>query len=290
MIPIKEQIRIAEEAHEHNRKIEALMRALKQAFATRNAFMSSITNDMTDPINTIIQSSSLMMADEHIPEDQHKNLEIINDAGIILFNAINDILDLSNLESGKMEFHPADYELPNFINDTTSLFYTTHKEDPSVKFEVVIEGELPLKLYGDSLHIKKICHRLLTNAFKYTREGTITFKVSCKKEKGYAWLSLVIGDTGVGMSKKDLDMHLGDYGKINITHKLKTVGTTGLGLYIIRRIAEVMKGRLIAESEQGKGTVFSLHVPQKLVSEEMTDSDTIEKLKKFEYTKAVKAE
>jgi signal transduction histidine kinase len=129
----------------------------------------------------------------------------------------------------------------------------------------------------------------LTNAFKYTREGTITFKVSCKKEKGYAWLSLVISDTGVGMSKKDLDIHLGDYGQINITQKLKTVGTTGLGLYIIRRIAEVMKGRLIAVSEQGKGSSFTLHVPQKLVSDEIINSDTIEKLKKFEYTKAVKA-
>jgi signal transduction histidine kinase len=263
------------------------MKALKLAFATRNAFMSSITTEMTDPINTIIQSSSLMLGDEHIPEEQHKNLELINDAGIILFNAINDILDLNNLESGKMEFHPADYELAKFISDTTSLFYTTHKDDPSVKFDLITEGELPLKLFGDAIHIKKICHRLLTNAFKYTSQGTITFKVSSKKEKGYTWLSLMVSDTGIGMSKQDLDMHLGDYGQINITHKLKTVGTTGLGLYITRRIAEVMKGRLIATSEQGKGSTFTLHVPQKLVSEEVIDADTIEKLKKFQYTKTV---
>jgi signal transduction histidine kinase len=281
MVPI-------EEANEHNRKIESLMKALKLSFATRNAFMSSITSEMTEPINDIIQSSSLMLVDEKIPEEEHKNLEIINDAGIILFNAINDILDLSRLESGKMEFHPANYDLPNLVADTTSLFYTTHKDDESVKFELILEEGLPQKLFGDALHIKTICHRILTNAFKYTKQGTVTFKVSCKREKnGYIWLIIMIGDTGIGMSKQSLDMHLGSYSEINITEKLKTVGTTGLGLYISRRITEVMKGRLIAVSEEGKGSSFTLHIPQKLISEEIIDSDTIEKLKKFEYTKTV---
>jgi signal transduction histidine kinase len=285
MVPVEEQKRIAEQAQEHNKKIEALMKALKSAFASRNAFLNSITNEMSDPINTIIQSSSELLEDEKIPEPEHKNLELINDSGIILFNAINDILDLSKLESGKMEFHPVNYELPGLINDIAALLYMTNKDNPSVHFELILDNDLPLKLAGDAFHIKKICHRLLTNAYKYTKEGTITYKVSCKREPGFVWLIMRISDTGIGMTKDDLDNHIGDYGKINIEHKLQTGGTTGLGLYIIRRMTEIMKGKFLAASEHGKGSTFTLNVPQKMISEETISGETAEKLKKFEYTK-----
>jgi signal transduction histidine kinase len=279
MMPVKE-------AQEHNRKIEALMKALKAAFESRNAFMNSITNEMTDPINVIIQSSGELLEDEKIPEAEHKSLEIINDSGIVLFNAINDILDLSKIESGKMDFHYTEYELPNLINEITYLFYMTHNDNKNVHFDIQLEDDLPLKLTGDELNIRKICHRILTNAFKYTHEGTIAFKMSCKREKGYVWLNITISDTGVGMTKKDLDTHLADYGKIDVTNKLKTVGTTGLGLYITKRLLEAMKGKLVANSEKGKGSVFTMYLPQKLSHEENISADTLEKLKKFEYTKS----
>jgi signal transduction histidine kinase len=291
LMPVVEQKRIADEAKEQNRKIETLMRALKAAFATRTAFLNGITSDMSDPINNIIQTSSELLEDAKIPEEEHKSIELINDSGIILFNAISDILDISKLESGKMDFHPADYELPGLVSSITMVF-TTNLDNKDVHFDIIMEKDMPFHLIGDELHIKKICHRLLTNAFKYTSKGAITFKISCKREKDFIWLVMQVSDTGSGMSKADLENHLEDYGKINIEHKLKKGGTTGLGLYIVRRMAEIMGGRLIANSEKGKGSSFTLHVPQKLVSAENVTQDVIEKLKTFQYVKekAVKTE
>jgi signal transduction histidine kinase len=154
-----------------------------------------------------------------------------------------------------------------------------------------MDHDLPFHLVGDELYIKKICHRLLTNAFKYTTKGHITFRISCKREPDFVWLIMQVSDTGAGMSRTDLDNHLEDYGKINVEHKLKKNGTTGLGLYIIRRMAEKMEGRLIASSEKGRGSSFVLHVPQKTVSEETIGQDVIEKLKTFQYVKrTLKAE
>jgi signal transduction histidine kinase len=286
MIPIEDQKRIAQEAVDNNRKIEALMLSLKGAMESKHAFMTTVTDEMSRPISAIIESSSLMLEDDDISQDHHINhLELINDSGVILFNAISEILEISKLESGKTEIRNAEYELPSLISDITSL-YTSHLVDNKVRFDIVLDDGLPFRLLGDELHIKKICHKLLTNAFKYTSKGTITFKVSCKREKGFVWLFIRISDTGIGMTKKDLDNLLTtDYEKINVAQKLKTEGTTGLGLYIVKRIAEIMKGSLLAASEQGKGSAFTLRVPQKQTSAETIETDIIEQLRRFQYSK-----
>jgi signal transduction histidine kinase len=286
MIPIEEQKRIAQEAIDNNRKIESLMLSLKRAMESKSAFMTSVTNEMSNPINNIIKSSSIMLEDEDISQDHHINhLEVINDSGVILLNAINEILEINKLESGKTEIRSAEYELPSLVSDVTSL-YTSHLADNSVRFEVNVDRDTPLKLAGDELHIKKICHKLLTNAFKYTSKGVISFKASCKAEKGFVWLIIRISDTGVGMTKKDLDSLLAtDYEQINVAQKLKTEGSTGLGLYIIKRMAEVMKGSLIAASEQGKGSVFTLRVPQKQVSNAVIGLEISDQLRRFQYSK-----
>jgi signal transduction histidine kinase len=286
MVPIEEQKRIANEAIEHNRKIESLMLSLKKAIASKSAFMTSVTNEMSNPINNIIKSSSIMLDDDEISKDHHiSHLEVINDSGVILLNAINEILEINKLESGKTEIRNVEYKIPNLISDITSL-YTSHLSNNSVRFEVIVDRDTPLRLSGDELHIKKICHKLLTNAFKYTSKGVISFKTSCKSEKGFVWLNIRLSDTGVGMTKKDLESFLTtDYEQINVAQKIKTEGSTGLGLYIIKRIAEVLKGSLIAASEQGKGSVFTLRVPQKQVSNEVIGFEIAEQLRLFQYTK-----
>jgi signal transduction histidine kinase len=284
LVPIEEQTKIADEAKERNAKIESLMASQKKSFALKNSFMTSLTDEMTNPINAVIETSTAMVDDPSASPDQKKNFEAINDAGILLLNAMNEIKEISRLESGKAEIHSRNYELPNLIHDITSL-YTSHTAGSDVIFKIEIDNNTPLRISGDDLHIKKVCHNLLTNAFKYTTKGTITFKVSCKQEAGILWLTMKIIDTGLGMTRRGLDSLLVDYAKMDVTGKVQMGGVSGLGLYIARRMTEMMKGTLTASSEQGKGSVFTLRVPQKQLSKETISAQTIEKLKTFKYVK-----
>jgi signal transduction histidine kinase len=156
--------------------------------------------------------------------------------------------------------------------------------DKPIRFDLGVDEHLPLKLIGDKNHIKQICSKLLSNAFRFTSKGTIKFKVACRKEGGNVWLIIKISDAGVGIPKEELDILLSDYGQINVAHKLSTGGTTGLGLYIIKRIVEMMKGTLTAASEVGKGSVFTLCIPQRLVSDETIGAEVAKQLKNFQYT------
>jgi len=282
LIPIKEQKRIATEANERNRKIEYLMKNLKDAMNSKSVFMARISDEMANPVQTIINSTSLMMRNKQITEEQRKSLNVINDSGMILYNAINDILEINKLESGTMGVHHSTYELPKLINDVISN-YTLLKEDKPIRFMVSIDEKLPLKLFGDDNHIKQICSKLLSNAFRFTSKGTISFRVSFKQKDESVWLIIKVSDAGIGIAKKELDILLSDYGQINVAQKLSSGGTTGLGLYIIRKTAEMMKGKLTVESEVGKGSSFTFYVPQKMVSNETIGPVIAKQLNSLQY-------
>ena len=285
LISIAERERTANEANERNKKIESLMGALKSAVASRNTFMASLTNEMSTPIYNIISTSSLMIEDKKISEEDRKNyLEKINDSGTILLNAVNDIIEISKLDSGRMEVRPVQYLLPDMISDMTSLHLNL--DNRNISFVLNISDGLPLKLFGDDHRIKSICTRLLYNAFRYSSKGVVTLDVSCSRgDKGYVCLIISVRDTGTGIAKKDLETLLSDYEHINVVNKLRESGTTGLGLYIMRRMTETMKGKFSVASEVGKGSVFSLRLPQKLVSNETISADLKEQLKLFRYSK-----
>ena len=286
LIPIAEREKTANEANERNQKIESLIEALKTAMASRNTFMVSLSNEMSTPIYNIINTSSMMMGDERISEEERRTcLEQINDSGTILLNAVDDILEISRLEAGKIEIRPVRYSVPDVISEITSLHSgLVHKD---VRFILNINSALPLKLFGDYLRIKSICIRLLNNAFRYSSKGSVAFDVSCKRgEKGYVLLVLKVSDTGAGIAKNDLAVLLSDYEQIDVVSKLKQSGTTGLGLYIMRKMAESMDGTFSVQSEVDKGSVFTLTLPQRLVSSEMISADLKEQLVKFRYSKA----
>jgi signal transduction histidine kinase len=283
MIPIKEQEKMTADANEHNKKIESLMKALKAALLSKSDFMAGISNGMSTPISNIIRSSSLLIREKSLTDVQRKNLEIINDSGQMLIGAINDILAISKLEAGRMEFRPVLYALPEMIAEISSP-YITFSEKKSVRFILTIDDKLPRELIGDDLHIKHICRKLLASAFKFTDEGNVTFSMSFTKESGYVWLIIKVSDTGRGILQQELDMFLSDYGQINVAEKLLRGGTTGLGLYIIRRLAEMMKGSFTAFSELGEGSVFTVRLPQKAQSNDVIGPSVSGMLENFQYS------
>jgi len=272
LISIEEKERITREAVERRAEIEKLLNALKESSENRTTFLSNISNAMANPINNIIRLSSLLSKFSEIKEEQKKNIETINDEGMKLFNVINDILDILKIEAGKLQLKPVKYKLPKFISDITAQ-YTFLTEDNPIKYKLVIDDKMPVNLAGDELRIKQICHHILVNAFRYTHKGGITVHIGCKWKNGYVILVIKIIDTGVGITEDKLKNVFVNYGR----------GSGGLGLFLCKQLAEMMKGTLTVNSEYGKGSVFTLCVPQKLLSNDIIGPETIKKLIAFNY-------
>ena len=283
LVSMEERERVAHEATERRKEIENLMNALKNSSETRTAFLSNISNKMANPINTIIRLSSLISHNKEISEDIRKNTERINDSGVMLFEVVYDIIDILKIEAGKLQIRPVKYHLPNLIYDITA-HYLILAENRPIQYQLIVDEDLPLQLVGDELRIRHICQHLLDNAFKFTSKGIIAVHMSCRKKNGYVWLTIKISDTGIGMAEDELEALFAGYGRIDTEDKAYK-GGTGLGLSISKQIAEMMKGTLVAHSEKNKGTVFTLCVPQKLLSEETIGKETAEQLMHFQYSK-----
>jgi len=272
LMTIGERDKITQEAIERRAEIERLMKALKEASETRTAFISNISNAMENPINNIIRLSSLVSKYTEI-EDHKKELETINDEGMKLFDVINEILDILKIESGNLKLRPVKYKLPQLIKDITAQ-YTFLTEDKPVQYKLVVDEKLPVDLAGDELRIKQICHHILANSFKYTNEGSITVNITSRQKTGYVLLYIRVIDTGVGMTEEKLKNVFANYGGGN---------GGGIGLFICKKLAEMMKGTLSVTSEPGKGSVFTLCVPQKTLSNETIGHDTANKLAAFTF-------
>jgi signal transduction histidine kinase len=272
LVTIEERENTAREAVERQMEIENLMNALQKSSETRTVFLSNISTAMADPINNIIRLSSLLSQYSEITKEHQKEMETINEEGMKLHDVVSDIIDILKIEAGNLKIHPVKYDLPKFISDITSNFSLLTESKP-IHYKLAIDDKMPLNLTGDELRIKQICHHLLTNAFKYTKEGNITVNIKNKMKHGVLLLVIRIIDTGIGISEKRLNDIFQNYGQ----------GTGGLGLYICKQLAELMKGTLTVTSEHGKGSVFTLCVPQKLSSNETIGHDTVKKLVAFKF-------
>jgi len=270
LVTIEEREKTTREAVERQMEVERLMNALKKSSEARTAFLADISGSMADPINHIIRLSSMLSKYTEITDDYKKNMEMINDEGMNLYTVINDILDVLKIESGKLKFNPVKYHLPKFINEITTA-YLIHTEDKPLQYKLVVDDKLPESLVGDELRIKQICHHLLSNAFKYTHTGSITINISSKVKNEFVMLIIKIIDTGVGMTENKINNIFTNYGH----------GSGKLGLFLCKQLAEIMKGTLTVASEQGKGSVFTLCVPQKPVSAETIGTETAKKLAAF---------
>jgi CheY-like chemotaxis protein len=236
---------------------------------------------MRTPLNAIIGLSSLELDEKESPDGQWETLQLRLDSGHRLRTVINDILDSNKLEVGKLEILPAEYDLPELLNDITP-FYTIGMMDNPVRFVLEIDENLPLNLFGDEPRIKQICHKLLSNAFKFTSQGVITLSISWELKDKDAWLSISVKDTGIGIRPEDISMLFSDYGQIDAAAARK-VGGTGLGLGIAKRLAELMGGTLTVSSEYGKGSVFTLCLRQKIMSNEMIGKELAENFREFHF-------
>jgi len=209
-------------------------------------------------------------------------LDKIKDASTHLLGIINDILDMSKIEMGKLELYPVEYDTPSLINDTVQLNLVRFGSKP-VEFILDVDENLPSKFFGDELRLKQILNNLLSNAIKYTEKGYVKLTVKhWPEEGGDVTLNFSVEDTGQGLKIEDRQKFFSEYQRFNAEAN-RTAEGTGLGLSITKNLVEMMDGTIWAESEYGKGSVFLVTVRQRTVACEAIGPETALRLRNFSY-------
>jgi signal transduction histidine kinase/DNA-binding NarL/FixJ family response regulator len=266
-------------------KDRELLIEAERASEAKSAFLASMSHEMRTNLNAIIGLTELEL-ENHVGlrKSTEMSLEKVHSAGVSMLGVTNDILDISKIESGRLEFVPVEYNLASLISDTVALNVVRIGSKP-VKFVLDINEDLPAKLYGDELRIKQMFNNLLSNAVKYTHSGVITLSVRCEKDETNGqseWLVCKVTDTGIGIKKEDLEKLFVVYSQIDRGNNRKIEGT-GLGLAITKELADKMGGSVDVESQYGMGSTFMFKVRQGFVSKDTIGRITAEKLKANEY-------
>jgi signal transduction histidine kinase/CheY-like chemotaxis protein len=255
-------------------------RKADDAIRAKSEFLAGVSHEIRTPLNAIIGLGELEMR-KALPADTLENLTKMQSSGNTLLRIINDLLDISKIESGRFEMIPGEYDVPSMINDTVSLNIVRIGSKP-INFELELTNGLPARLFGDELRIKQVLNNLLSNAFKYTREGKVKLSLSGRKDGDAFWLICEISDTGVGIREEDIGRLFTEYSKLDMTSNRHIEGT-GLGLSICRNLVEMMSGRIEVKSVYGEGSVFTASLKQGIVNGGIIDDATTQNLMSFNY-------
>ena len=268
--------------HESALKLEAALTDTRKANDAKSDFLANMSHEMRTPLNAIIGLSALSLENGELDKETGSHLEKINNAGEMLLSIVNDILDISKVEAGKMELVEVDYDVPSLINDTVTQNILRIGEKP-VSLKLEIGEDVFARLRGDELRVKQIMNNLLSNAIKYTEEGIVKLGFHCERDNDRVWVAIKVSDTGIGIRPEDMGKLFNDYSQLDLRSHRKTEGT-GLGLQIAKNLAEMMGGAIDVESEYGKGSVFTVRIAQKFISDVHIDREVVNNLEKFHYS------
>jgi signal transduction histidine kinase/FixJ family two-component response regulator/HPt (histidine-containing phosphotransfer) domain-containing protein len=253
------------------------------ASKAKSKFLASMSHEMRTPLNAIIGLSEIELGTSNLAEESFINMEKIYTAGMSLLGIINDLLDISKIESGKFTLIPIVYDVPSMINDTISLNIVRIGSKP-IDFHLHVDGSLPSRLEGDELRIKQIFSNLLSNAIKYTDSGAIDWTISTVQEGTRVKIISTIKDTGKGIKDEDLKkLFQEDYFQTDLKANYYVEGT-GLGLPITYNMVKLMGGSISIESEFRKGSVFTVEFYQKAAGEQVIGEEAAANLTNFRYS------
>ena len=280
-----------------------IIRAKRQAESaslTKSQFLATMSHEIRTPMNAILGIAEIQLQEDNLAAPVREALGKIYASGDLLLGIINDILDLSKIETGKLELVIAPYEIASLVSDTVQLNIMRIGSKP-IEFVLEIDERAMASLSGDELRVKQIINNILSNAFKYTAAGQVRMSLTTEADgdrpdaetypadtpateivgDGSAVvLAFRISDTGQGMTKEQVDKLFDEYSRFNLEANRTTEGA-GLGMSITRNLVSLMHGEIHVESEPGVGSTFTVRLPQGRVGSDVLGRDIAENLRLF---------
>ena len=253
------------------------------ASRAKSNFLAKMSHEIRTPLNAILGITQMQMLKEGLPEETATGLEKIHSAGTSLLGIINNILDLSKIEMGKMELNPVEYDLPALVYDAVQLNMVRIGSKP-VRLELHMDESLPSRLIGDELRLTQILNNLLSNAIKYTDRGVVKLSVYHLPQGEDVTLRFTVEDTGQGMRPEDCQKLFSEYLRLNVNANRAAEGA-GLGLSITKSLVDMMEGAIKAESKFGQGSTFTVTVRQKAVKCVPLGAEVTKQLQSFTFSK-----
>ena len=228
----------------------------------KSDFLANMSHEIRTPMNVILGITEILSRDEDLSPKIKDYINRIYNSADVLINILNDILDLSKIESGKIDMNCTKYKLSDLINDSIIVNMLRLSESKDIVFKLNVDENLPIHLIGDNLRIKQILNNLLSNAFKYTKKGKITLSFSAQEyDNNTINLIISVSDSGMGIPRDQLKNLFSKYTRFQI-YKDDEIKGTGLGLVITKNLLDIMDGEIHVESEYGMGSVFTVKIPQ----------------------------
>ncbi len=252
------ELKVAESDDLREAKAEA-----ERASRAKSEFLANMSHEIRTPLNAVLGMNEMILREAGDNSSIHTYAWNIKSSSETLLSLINDILDFSKIESGKMEIVDAPYALSSVLNDVFNMLQF-RAEQKGLAFHVKVDETIPDALKGDEVRIRQAIVNILTNAVKYTQEGSVTFRVGWKQlPNGSALMEFSSIDTGIGIREEDQKKLFSQFERLDLV-KNRTVEGTGLGLSITLRLVHMMGGELHVSSVYGKGSTFTITVPQKI--------------------------
>ena len=248
---------------ERSQMLETQLASAKAASKAKSDFLSNMSHEIRTPINAVLGLNEMILR-ESTDSEITRYAKDVENAGKGLLSIVNDILDFSKIEAGKLEIIPTNYDLSSAVNDLVNMI-SKRAENKNLKFYVNVEPDTPHLLYGDDVRVKQCCLNILTNAIKYTNEGSVSLSITSKKvDYSHTMLTVHVVDTGIGIKDKDIPKLFTAFQRIE-EDRNRTIEGTGLGLNIVQSLLTLMDSRLEVVSVYGEGSDFSFSVLQGVI-------------------------
>lgn len=254
---VEEQNKMLVLAHE---EAEAARQAAQNASKAKSSFLANVSHEIRTPINAVLGMDTMILRESH-EENVREYARDIQNAGQNLLSLINDILDFSKIESGRMEIKPFDYELSSLLGNCYNMIQMRAKEK-GLFFRMENSTTIPRSLYGDEVRIRQIIVNFLTNAVKYTEKGEVVLSANWEKlDAERIKLIVSVSDTGMGIKYEDQQSLFDSFQRFDLERNRNIEGT-GLGLAITKQLVELMNGTIRVDSSYGRGSTFTVELPQ----------------------------